>query len=77
MKWTDDQMVGFATYCATYYNYDKGGVWTSKNGDISHVRIPSELLLEGWKMQQIPPLPSLDDLQNIRFGNDQNNETKY
>lgn len=77
MKWTDNQMEGFAIYCARYYEYVSGGVWRSKHESLSQIRITTNQLLQGYKMQLIPPLPSIDDLSIIQFGQDNDKETPY
>ena len=72
MKWTDNQMEGFAIYCSKNYDYISGGVWRPKNTSIYHynLRMPTEKLLVAWRLQQITPLPSPDDLKDTKLGHE-------
>lgn len=76
MKWTDNDMIRFAELCGT--NGECGFNTTTKKWLLDDVAEAStSALLDLYKKMQILPLPSPDDLQNIRFGPEQNNETKY
>lgn len=76
MKWTDNDMLRFAEFCGRYGEIGyipETGKWHLDD----LVELTTAELLEQYKRQQIPQLSSPDDLQNIRFGPGQNNDTKY
>lgn len=76
MKWSNNDMIRFAELCGRYGEIGympETGKWHLDDATDS----TTEQLLEQYKRQQIPPIPSPDDLQNIRFGPEQNNDTKY
>lgn len=67
MKWTDNDMLAFAEFCGRYAEcgfYPKSGTWNIDDVE----QYTTERLLAIFEKQQIPSLPSVNDLKNIKLG---------
>jgi hypothetical protein len=67
MKWTDADMIRFAIFCANYGDIGyikRTGRWHMDDA----VDFSTEELLKFYQKQQIPSLPSPDDLKDIKLG---------
>lgn len=76
MKYSENDMIRFAIFCASYGDIGymkRTGRWHIDDA----VDFSTEELLEFYRKQQIPPLPSINDLENVQFGPNPDKETKY
>lgn len=76
MTYTENDMIAFAEMCGIRgecgFAANRGKWLIDDIGEIS-----TRELLESFKRMRIPPLPSIDDLQNVDFGQPSNSDTKY
>jgi hypothetical protein len=67
MNWNDADMIRFAVFCSSYGDIGymkRTGRWHMDDA----VDFSTEELLGFYKARQIPPLPTPDDLQNVKLG---------